>query len=546
MKKVLALVVAFALCFTALAGCFVTSAADAAFTVVASDVTADGGAATITIAGNYPAKTVQLLTVTIPNDLTFDSVKDMTEYDETSDEDFGYVKTTTETATVIKFLEVYTGDFAIVINVTAPANDDETVDTYTINASADVAGWDATEVTPVSAVGTLTVPAKAVEPEVPVCEHENTEFYYDETHEPVPAQGTKSGETAKGKAFFKCVDCNEIIEEELSYFYYYTTGTTNAALESEILFNFKAQKAHFDRQGAFEDAYIVLDTVKHEEDGGAIRVVTNYADADFDGTYYTVTMGIAGKEMTTAMTSTVYVKYDGKWWSGLQSNKKFVDYATNRFSKSTDNDEKTLLANMLQYGADCQRYFNNGYKLDDLATDYLGDYASLVNTEVPTINEATVNELANTPSAERSHVGYHLSSLELGSIIKIKFGFRTDFYKGEEALGDITAVCSYLDADNATQSKYYTKDAEENGYGFISGYTNRYEFWYDGIAAKDMRKTVTATLENASGTIGYKMETSIAAVAGALRTKNASNTNLVAVINSMINYGDAANTYFYK
>lgn len=610
MKKVLALVVAFALCFTAIAGCFAVSAAAPVITISSESIAAAGGNATFTISGReYTEKYAQILTVTVEAGLEVLTINDLVEYDAAKENDdeftFDWVRSTDDKGnTVIKILNIIEADatFDYVVNVKATANTSEEADVvYDITATVEAGKYQEGVIVDVTIpAATFTVEKVAhvcdfvgdylsdenghwkacacgatsdveahVEGEAeevegfmvvsctvcgyemsktPVeveCEHANAKFYYDETHEPVPAQGTKDGETKKGTAFFKCDDCGEIIEEELSYYYYYTTGTTNAALESEILFNFKAQKAHLEKQGAFEDAYIVLDTVKHEEDGGAIRTVTNYADADFDGTYYAVTMGIAGKEMTTAMTSTVYVKYNGKWWSGLQSNKKFVDYATNRFSKSTDIDEKTLLANMLQYGADCQRYFNGGYKLDDLATDYLGDYASLVNGEVPAITETTVNELANTPSAERSHVGYHLSSLELGSIIKIKLGFRTDFYKGED-LGAISAVCTYTDAEGNPQSKTYTQGAEVNGYDYISGYTDRYQFWYDGIAAKDMRKTVTATLTNSTGTIGYRIETSIAAVAESLRTKNASDTKLVAVINSMVNYGDAANTYFYK
>lgn len=607
MKKVLALVVAFALCFTAVAGCFAVSATAPAITITGAVVEAAGGNAVFTVSGtNYTEQYAQILNITVDSGITVVNINELVEYDAAKENDdeftFDWVRDTDEYGnTVIRILDIVNGDFTYTVNVTANANADADADVYDIAATVEAAKWQEEAIVDVAIDTTNAkitvegvhvcdfvgeydkdadghwqtcscgatnkaahVPGEAEEVEgfmvvsctvcgyemskTPVeveCEHANAKFYYDETHEPVPAQGTKDGETKKGTAFFKCDDCGEIIEEELSYYYYYTTGTTNAALESEILFNFKAQKAHLEKQGAFEDAYIVLDTVKHEEDGGAIRTVTNYADADFDGTYYAVTMGIAGKEMTTAMTSTVYVKYNGKWWSGLQSNKKFVDYATNRFSKSTDIDEKTLLANMLQYGADCQRYFNGGYKLDDLATDYLGDYASLVNGEVPAITETTVNELANTPSAERSHVGYHLSSLELGSIIKIKLGFRTDFYKGED-LGAISAVCTYTDAEGNPQSKTYTQGAEVNGYDYISGYTDRYQFWYDGIAAKDMRKTVTATLTNSTGTIGYRIETSIAAVAESLRTKNASDTKLVAVINSMVNYGDAANTYFYK
>jgi len=169
MKKVLALVVAFALCFTVFAGCFATSAAAVAdFAVVGSTVEAAGGAATVTVSGTYTEKTVQLLTVTLPEGLTFVSVNGMTEL--TVDGDDGdYVVN----GQVVKFLDVYTGAFSIVINVTAAANAAETDATYTVAASAEIADFDDDASTVVEANGAVTV--KGVAPAGPVLD-ENLQF----------------------------------------------------------------------------------------------------------------------------------------------------------------------------------------------------------------------------------------------------------------------------------------------------------------------------------------------------------------------------------
>jgi len=159
MKKVLALVVAFALCFTVFAGCYATSAAAVAdFAVLGSTVEAAGGAATVTVSGSYTDKTVQLLTVTLPEGVTFVSVDGMTQL--TADGDDGdYVVN----GQVIKFLDVYTGAFSIVINVTAAANATEADVAYTVTASAEIADFDDTEVTQATATGAVTVKAKAPE-----------------------------------------------------------------------------------------------------------------------------------------------------------------------------------------------------------------------------------------------------------------------------------------------------------------------------------------------------------------------------------------------
>ena len=370
------------------------------------------------------------------------------------------------------------------------------------------------------------------------CQHENTEFYYDDTHEIVAAKGTIDGETEKGKIFFKCSDCGEIIEEEVSYYYYYTTGAQNGSLEAEILYNFKAQPKHLNRQGDFQDAFFVLDMQKET---GLSRKVTNYADAKYDNSdpttpFYVVSMGVAAKEMTTPIVSTVFVKYNDQWWSGLQFTKRWVDYTTSRFKATKDDKEKTLLADMLTFGAAAQIYFN--FNVSDLATDYLGEFSSYVTTTDPIIEDHTVNSLANASSSERNHVGFYSHTLSLGSVIKMKLGFRTDFYKGED-LGELSAVGTYYNKSGNPVSKTYTSA----DYSLISGYTDRYEFFYDGVAAKDMRKMVTFTINTVDGPVGFDLQTSIESLA-ARQIAQTSNANLITAVKTMMKYGDSANAYF--
>lgn len=379
-----------------------------------------------------------------------------------------------------------------------------------------------------------------VEAPVLECQHANATFYTDDEHDFTAAEGYLDGatsvETAKGSVWLKCPDCGEIFEEELNYHYFYTTGTQNALLEAEILFNFKAQPKHLNSQGAFEDAFFVVDMQKET---GRVRNITNVADADYeDGSkpYYVVSMGVAAKEMTTVMTSTVIVKFDGKWWSGYQFNNKLVDYATDRFAKSTDDLEKALLADMLTFGAAAQNHF--GFNLTDLATDYLGDNAKYVTTTEPSIVDNTVNPLLTTPD----HVGYNAYTLDLGSVITMKLTFRTDLYKGGEDFGALSAVCKYINNAGETVSKAYT-DAE---YTPVAGKANRWEFYFDGIAAKDMRKMVTCTVENADGQVGYALESSIESVARQLMNNNPSATTLHTVIKAMMNYGDSADAFFNR
>lgn len=125
MKKVLALVVAFALCFTALAGCFVTSAEGTA-EVTFTNATASNGEALITASvdsgktATYAAETV----ITVNGEFEFVELVGLTKYDPDSDEDFDYTVETSEDATVVKVLNTFenVAVLSYTIKLNAPVN----------------------------------------------------------------------------------------------------------------------------------------------------------------------------------------------------------------------------------------------------------------------------------------------------------------------------------------------------------------------------------------------------------------------------------------
>lgn len=166
MKKVLALVVAFALCFTAFTGCFATSAAALDnFAVSSVEVAADAQAAAVTVSGTYTGKAVQLLSVTLPEGVALDSVEGAKELTDTQDGDY------IVTGNVVKFLTVPNNAFTYILKVTFDANTSETdAVAYEVAAYVEYAFYDAENPTieTANAKGTITVAAvKVEEPEVP-------------------------------------------------------------------------------------------------------------------------------------------------------------------------------------------------------------------------------------------------------------------------------------------------------------------------------------------------------------------------------------------
>lgn len=175
MKKVLALVVAFALCFTALAGCFVTSAEDAVELTFVNTAVASEGDAAIVVAADLgdAAKYAARTTITVDAAFEFVGLAGLTQYDEEAeaaaddageDYDFDYTVETTEDATVVKALNAFdNGALSYTIELVAPANATcQDVDYEdAISVEVEYAAFDATAATTVKGATAVTVAAGA-------------------------------------------------------------------------------------------------------------------------------------------------------------------------------------------------------------------------------------------------------------------------------------------------------------------------------------------------------------------------------------------------
>lgn len=188
MKKILALVLAFALCFTAVAGCITTSAEDVkpTISIEVDEVASNGGATSFTVSGkDYGTVAAQQLVVTIAKDVTFNSIFDgetplvgatgEQEYDEEGNpiEPDYYVEKDKDGNTIVKLVSVFNigsvnrDSFSFTFNVTVPANDGETDATYNVKADVTAGNIDEQYVIIESASADITVKAPVVEPAEP-------------------------------------------------------------------------------------------------------------------------------------------------------------------------------------------------------------------------------------------------------------------------------------------------------------------------------------------------------------------------------------------
>lgn len=552
-KKSLALVLSAALCLTALVGCLTVSAeGTAAKPTYALDAVEGQPGATVKVTANITNATevcAHLIDIVFPTDLTLGKVTDSLgntylSYEAWeaagSNSETPYYKLLSKTdgnhirfvkfinwpgAPVVPELKVYI-EFKIPTGATAGK-------VYTLTPKVQAGEYDDTK----PLMDVALTPGKITVTTAIVCEHANKTFYTDDEHVYVPATGDAKGEKTKGYFYFKCNDCNEIIREETSYYHYYTTGSSGLTLRSEILTRFYVRKDHYEKAGVPTKGIIVLK--KDYATGTSSYKVVSYdeaADGQTNGkAAKLVTLGIQAKEMNDNITSSVFVFRDNKWYNGATIIKSVKTFAMDSIKKATDTvsntlELKQLYANMLEYGAKAQ--INFGYDEDNLANSELTDYRDLVNSSIPVIEDKSTNNLIGN----LDHVGFNAYTLSLREKVEIRVTFRTDFYKGGESLGTLIAKATY--EDNSGQPvNWQTTDYTETQ-------TNRYTFYYDDVAAKDMRKLVTFQIYNDNGAVGYSLITSIESVAKKIINDKNSTDATKNVVYAMMNYGDAAAAYF--
>lgn len=543
MKKFLrslSLVMALVMCFTMVFTAAVSAEEDTTTTpvyqvAIDGDTVAPGEEATIDVTASGLLNTVAAIHFEIDlGELTFvDAVPGNVEVSDSylkSSED-GLVKYVVESPITDGKAEGFVDGVLFSIIVKAP----ETAGTYDVvftdNIEVEACNVDEEALTLTKVNGAVVVEAE--EPE-----HTHT-WEIDFDGEIVPATGDLNGQTAAGSIPVKCA-CGETDTQELGWFYYYTCGSYQVNYESEIQFQMNAREDHLARQGAYEDAYIVVTKEYATNDPDQV-VITNVKDTK-DTTLsngkaaHTVYLGVPAKELTDNINALTLVKFNGKWYNGLEVNETIAGYAAKVLAQTgTKETEKKLIADMLTYGTKMQIF--KSYNLENLADANLGEYVSYVTTTTPSITDTSSNPYDTT----KSEVIFNKFGLNMASKVGMQVFFREDFYTDGE-LNDLTVKCSFETSDG-TVDTVYSKTGDFT-YGYAPGYTaNRYVFIHEELPAKYMRAKVTYEAFNEGVSVSYQMTCSIEDLAGMLIASGISDEE-VAVYNAMLNFSDSAAAHF--
>ena len=344
-------------------------------------------------------------------------------------------------------------------------------------------------------------PEPVTEPE---CEHANVEFV-----SATPAVGSDNSqniETSKGSITLKCTDCGETLAPvDVNYSYYSRTASMNLIAESETLIRFNARyERDFSRvvsNANITKMFIVLENKSGDKLLDTKVFTKNTAEYTVDADNYKVyaaSYGICGKAMCDTVTSTVYVYDDTTkaWYSGISYTTSVKNEVESILVKSSTGDlQKSMLVNLLNYGAAAQLKFNyNTSSLANADIDAYQSYAttadSFADTTFPIITENTpeyfVYAFGGDAEAKvllRPAIRLPRDYLSAHSEEEVKSAFPAD---------SIKVVVNYKDFKGVAQTETFTYGEDTlGGEGLLDeGRISRYLF-YLPISSPDFRCAAT-------------------------------------------------------
>ena len=188
-------------------------------------------------------------------------------------------------------------------------------------------------------------------------------------------------------------------------------NTVSLSLESSITMNFKVLKSSL---SSFDEFYMTF------ECGGKEEKVTDYKETD---KYYVFSYkGINPQLMNDNVTAVLHAKNKSEEYTSPEKIMSVKEYAYTMLDRYSDDEHsklRTLLVDLLNYGAAAQIYA--GYQTDNLVnsdlTDVQKDWASKDTTEFKNIRNLNYKTISN-PTAE-----WKTCSLVLKNSIMVKVKF---------------------------------------------------------------------------------------------------------------------------
>ena len=286
----------------------------------------------------------------------------------------------------------------------------------------------------------------------------------------------------------------------------------------------------------FDNIRLHIEKNKYNADGTSFVVdeydITDYTITDDSGVerFRFVFDHIAAKEMGDEIAATLFAEKDGIVYASKREVFSVRMYAMNQLDMTTNCEFKTLLVDMLNYGAQAQMYF--GYRTNNLANDDLTGVHRLYQTSAEPILKSLKKVVPNTDAT----AFFNSNSLVLENQIVMKYYL---VIGDEQSMDNVSVKFTYITA--LGDKKTVSIPASSFDYDETTG---RYSVRLQTVAAKDADQPVTATIYDGNTPISDEFTYSIGTYAFNISQREDMDPSLQEIVYAMMRYCQSAETYF--
>ena len=334
-------------------------------------------------------------------------------------------------------------------------------------------------------------------------------------------------ETEKGYELHTCTLCgyqektNEISLEEVTESLEFAQASVYLASDISIRFYVRQENL-----AGWTSPVVTFTKERYDREGNVTETVRQQvSDYTLSGDYrvYTCT-GINSTEMGSKITAVISANHGAIRCTGKAITYSVTDYVAHMFAGEISDELKTLLVDLLNYGAEAQTYF--GYNLAHPANEILTEEQAAWGTK----NQPALTSVKHLEKQEGATVHFQTCSLSLRERVEINYYLDLSQYTG--SVENLYARITRNGTSVRVGGKDFRSKTEESGTTYVVS--------YDGLNALQMRVPCTveifdaATGERVSDCLTYSIESYAAGASAALSS----------LTNAMMAYGDSAVAYF--
>ena len=337
------------------------------------------------------------------------------------------------------------------------------------------------------------------------------------------------------KIALSCRDCGELdIEDSLDAGKMTHTCTVN----NNLTLNYYYARAELLKE--FDSFYLRVEKTCYNTDGSTyIRTTILYGDDNGGGRYKFRYNDILSYEVGDEIRATLVAVKNGVETERKADVYNIKTYAYNNLAKeNVAAKSKTLLANMLNYCAQSQIYFN--YRTDALVNAELTDEQRALY--VIDSCEATVSNKGVKTTLDGATASFLSRTLVLTSSIELKFYMNLRNYKNSDNIYDLSGISvkiEYTDMEGKLVNTVI--DSSEFGYDASN---DRYSVRFAKLRATELRSVVEITILKDGKDISNTETYSVESFAHSQLTSSSAKENTKELLKRMMIYSDCAVKYF--